>query len=44
VEDQALAKRLGLAGQRRVKEQFSAQSMADRVADVYRTLAQTTQG
>jgi len=38
MDDDNLAKQLGLAGQRRVRERFSVRSMTDRVAEVYRSL------
>ena len=43
MDDHDLAERLGLAGQQRVRTQFSARSMAERVANMYRNLLKTTQ-
>lgn len=42
MNDRDLAERFGRSGQQRVREQFSATSMAERVADVYRSLLHTT--
>jgi glycosyltransferase involved in cell wall biosynthesis len=41
MDDHGVAKRLALAGQRRVREQFSVRSMAENVASVYRGLIET---
>jgi glycosyltransferase involved in cell wall biosynthesis len=43
MDDYDLAEQLGLAGQQRVREQFSVRSMAEKVADVYRSLLQTSE-
>ena len=38
MDDPALAQRLGQAGRTRVEEAFSADAMAEKVAQIYRTL------
>ena len=38
MDDPALAQRLGQAGRTRVEEAFSADAMAEKVAQMYRTL------
>ena len=43
MDDYDLAERFGLAGQQRVRERFSVRSMAEKVADVYRSLLETPQ-
>jgi glycosyltransferase involved in cell wall biosynthesis len=43
MDDPDLAERLGLAGRHRVRERFSVRSMAEKVADVYRSLLETPQ-
>ena len=43
MDDYGLAERFGLAGQQRVRERFSVRSMAEKVADVYRSLLETPQ-
>src|SRR2546427_7991705 len=43
MDDYGLAEKCGLAGQQRVRERFSVRSMAEKVADVYRSLLETPQ-
>ena len=43
MDDYDLAERFGLAGQQRVRERFSVRSMAEKVADVYRSLLEIPQ-
>ena len=38
IDNYDFARRLGLAGRKRIEEQFSANVMAEKVAEVYRTL------